>query len=38
VLQYNTYAHDAIFITETDVPSESDKGQILGATLRKVMD
>jgi L-fuconolactonase len=37
VLQYNTYAQDAIFVTKTDVLSESDEEQILGATLRKVM-
>jgi predicted TIM-barrel fold metal-dependent hydrolase len=37
VLQDNTYAQDASFITETDVPSESDKEQIPGAALRTVM-
>jgi hypothetical protein len=37
VLRYNTYAHDASFSTETDMPSESDKEQIPGAALRKVM-
>jgi L-fuconolactonase len=37
VLHVNTYAQDAIFIMETDELSESDKEQILGRTLRKVM-
>ena len=37
VRQHNTYARDASFITEADVPSESDKEQIPGAARRKVM-